>query len=39
MYINFHLDILTTVVSVLDWKSNVKTICHLFSRCRRGTWT
>jgi len=26
MYINFHLDILTTDVSVIDWKNNVKTI-------------
>ena len=39
VYSNFHVDDLKTVVKELDKKGNVKTICHLFSRCRRGTWT
>ena len=39
MYSNFRLDVFTTVVykSSSTENSNVKTICHLFSRCRCGT--
>jgi len=39
MYINFHLDILTTVVLVLDWKKQRKDDLSPVSRCRRATWT
>jgi len=39
MYINFHLEILTTVVLVLDWKKQCEDNLSPDSRCRSGTWT